>query len=445
MTDNTQQKRASGQPNVVVIICDDIGYGDLGCYGSTMIKTPRLDRIAESGVRLTAMYSGGPTCSPARAALVTGRLPQRCGVGRVLFPTEDRGLHHGEKTIASYLSQRGYATGCFGKWHLGNMPNRGPRRFGFDAYFGLPFSNDTPPIALYRDEEVIEDPADIPSLSRRYTEEAVKFIEALPPEKPFFVYVPYTMPHYPVAPEPAFEGTSEAGPYGDVCEAIDFYCGKLHDCLVRRGVADDTIFIFTSDHGPWFEGSTGGARGRKFETWDGGVRVPFICSWPARIPRGRLISAPVSTMDVLPTLCAVLGLSEDPERPFDGQDITAILAGEDASPHGPIWYFDGYSLNAVREGRWKLHRKRQTWGAERFAQMSLPQLFDMERDPNESYDLSARHPEVVERLLKLMEQLEARVDLQSEDDQRQWWKAGDVKLLEADALALDAALKDKAE
>jgi arylsulfatase A-like enzyme len=348
-------------------------------------------------------------------------------------------LHHGEKTIATYLSAQGYATGCFGKWHLGNMPDRGPRRFGFDAYFGLPFSNDTPPIALYRNEEVIEDPADVSSLSRRYADEAIAFIEGLPKEKPFFAYVPFTMPHYPVTTEPAFEGRSEAGPYGDVCEAIDHHCGRIYECIRQRGDLDNTIFVFTSDHGPWFEGCTGDARGRKFETWDGGTRIPFLLSWPAQVPGGRVIDTPVATVDVLPTLCAILGIQADPERPFDGQDLSALIEGEPAATHGPIWYFDGYQLNAVREGRWKLHRRRQTWGAERFAQMSLPQLFDMERDRTESYDLSARHPDVVDRLEKLMSDFEATLDLAGEDDGKQWWKAGEVKLLDSDEEELKAA------
>lgn len=426
----------NSKPNVVVVICDDIGYADLSCYGSTMIKTPHLDALAADGARLTSMYSGGPTCSPSRAALLTGRVAPRTGVGRVLFPEEDRGLHPDEKTIANHLSASGYATGCFGKWHLGNMPERGPCRFGFDRYFGLPFSNDTPPIALYRDEAVIEEPADGASLTARYADEAIHFIDSVPVDRPFLCYVGFTMPHYPVTPEPAFAGKSDAGPYGDVCEAIDHHVGRMRTHLEQTGRSENTIFVFTSDHGPWFEGSTGGARGRKFETWDGGTRVPFLISWPKRILASQVIASPMATIDLLPTLCRLLDVEPDPDRPFDGEDILPTLTGtKPPSQHGPVWYFDGYALNAVRHGRWKLHRRRQTWGAERFAQMSLPQLFDLDRDRDESYDLSDRYPEIVHELTELMERFEASLDL-SDDDRRRWWVAGDVHLLDADEAAL---------
>jgi arylsulfatase A len=426
---SSQRVAASGRtaPNIVIVICDDIGYGDLGCYGGKVIETPNLDALARSGARVTSMYSGGPTCSPSRAALLTGRVAPRTGVGRVLFPNEDRGLHQGTETIASYLASNGYVTGCFGKWHLGDMPGRGPMRFGFDTYFGLPFSNDTPPYELYRDEEVVENPPKMSGLSQRYTAAAVDFIESTPEDQPFFTYVAFTMPHYPVSPEPDFDGVSAGGPYGDVVEAIDHYCGVLHESLEKAGRSDNTIFIFTSDHGPWFEGSTGGVRGRKFETWEGGMRVPFLISWPAEIEPERVIESPMATVDVLPTLCNLLGLSGSSEKGFDGEDIMPTLLAEESVPHGPIWYFDGYILNAVRQGKWKLHRRRQTWGAERFAQMSLPQLFNLEIDPGESYDLSSRHPEVVAELMALMETFEAGLDV-SADDRREWWKAGDVVL-----------------
>lgn len=430
------RKPSSPTPNIVVVICDDIGYGDLACYGGSVIKTPRLDELASSGARVSSMYSGGPTCSPSRAALLTGRVAPRTGVGCVLFPDDGRGLHSEEKTIASYLSENGYATGCFGKWHLGDVPERGPLRFGFDTYFGLPFSNDTPPYELYRDEEVVENSPDMSSLSRRYTEAAIDFIEATPRDRPFFAYLAFSMPHYPVSPEPDFDGVSQGGPYGDVVEAIDHYCGVLRDHLQKRGVIDNTIFIFTSDHGPWFEGSTGGVRGRKFETWEGGMRVPFIVSWPAQIPQGQVVASPLATIDVLPTLCSLVGLSEDTERAFDGEDVVPNLVGEKSEPHQPIWYFDGYKLNAVRKGKWKLHRRRQTWGAERFAQiwgaerfaqMSLPQLFDLQIDPSESYDLSSRFPEVVEELLSLMETFEASLGSERMTS-ASGWKAGNVVL-----------------
>lgn len=413
--------RSKNRPNIVVIICDDIGFGDLSCNGSTMIKTPNLDHVAQRGARLTSMYSGGPTCTPARAALMTGRIAPRTGAARVLFPGDNRGMHENEITMGSYLKELGYATGCFGKWHLGDIPDSGPLKFGFDRYFGLPYSNDMDPMIVYRDEEAVEEPADVASLAMRCTSEAIEFIDKTPVDQPFFVYFPFTSPHHPITPEEKFIGTSEAGLYGDTCEAIDFYSGELYKHIQSRGQIENTIFVFTSDHGPWWEGSNGGLRGRKFETWDGGMRVPFLISWPAMIPEGQVISQPVATMDLLPTLCNLLEIKPDASMPFDGEDISDLFLNGSISDHGPIWYFDAFSLNAVRKGKWKLHRKRQTWGGEKFSQWSLPQLFDLERDPGECYDLGARHPDIVNELNDLMEKFESSLNLQDADD-REWWK-----------------------
>lgn len=411
----------SGMPNVVLIICDDIGFGDLSCNGSTMIKTPCLDLVASKGARLTAMYSGGPTCTPARAALMTGRVAPRTGAARVLFPGDNRGMHLNERTMANYLKLKGYRTGCFGKWHLGDIPDSGPLRFGFDTYFGLPYSNDMDPMIVYRDNVPVEEPADVASLARRCTDEALRFIDATPVDKPFFVYFPFTSPHHPVTPEESFIGTSDAGLYGDTCEAIDFYSGELYKKIESRGQIENTIFVFTSDHGPWWEGSNGGLRGRKFETWDGGMRVPFLISWPRKIPAGQVISSPVATMDLLPTLCQILDIPTDPDLPFDGEDISDTFISGNQDSHGPIWYFDAFQLNAVRVGKWKLHKRRQTWGGEKFAQWSLPQLFDLERDPGENYDLSARHPDTVKELSSLIESFHSSLGISDADD-REWWR-----------------------
>lgn len=408
-------------PNIVIVICDDIGFGDLSCNGSTMIKTPCLDLVAQNGARLTSMYSGGPTCTPARAALMTGRIAARTGAARVLFPGDNRGMDLTELTMATYLKQRGYKTGCFGKWHLGDIPENGPLKFGFDRYFGLPYSNDMEPMIVYRDNDAIEEPADVASLAKRCTEEAIVFMDATPLDQPFFLYFPFTSPHHPVTPEDSFVGQSEAGIYGDTCEAIDFYSGELYKKVESRGQIENTIFIFTSDHGPWWEGSNGGLRGRKFETWDGGMRVPFLISWPKVIPSGQVINQPVATMDVLPTVCSILDIAMDKSKPFDGEDISDLFIEGSQQSHNPIWYFDAFNLNAIRKGKWKLHRRRQTWGGEKFAQWSLPQLFDLERDPAESYDLSARHPDIVLELSKLMEDCESSLDIQRPDD-REWWK-----------------------
>ena len=408
-------------PNIVVIICDDIGFGDLSCNGSTMIRTPNLDKVAKNGARLTSMYSGGPTCTPARAALMTGRVAPRTGAARVLFPGDNRGMNRDEVTMGAYLKEQGYATGCFGKWHLGDIPDSGPLRFGFDRYFGLPYSNDMDPMIVYRDDSAVEEPAEVSSLAKRCTDEAIEFIDKTPIDQPFFVYFPFTSPHHPVTPENRFIGTSDAGLYGDTCEAIDFYSGELYKHIEKRGQIENTIFVFTSDHGPWWEGSTGGLRGRKFETWEGGMRVPFLIAWPKRIPSGQVISEPVATMDLLPTLCNLLQIEPKESMPFDGEDISELVTGGDLQEHGPLWYVDAFSLDAVRRGKWKLHRRRQTWGGEKFGQWSLPQLFNLEIDAAESYDLSHREPKVVSELQQLMEEFEKNLNL-SEGDSREWWK-----------------------
>jgi arylsulfatase A-like enzyme len=383
------------RPDIVVVICDDIGYGDLGCYGSTSIATPRIDEIAARGTRYMHQYSGGPTCTPSRAALLTGRHAPRTGATAVLFPGGEPGLHEAESTIADHLRAGGYVTSAIGKWHVGQMPERGPLAFGFDRYFGLPFSNDMDPLAMYRDEQVVEAQTEPSLLTSRYVKEALSVIQETRDDSPLFLYLAFNMPHYPVAPHPDWEGRSQAGPYGDVCEEIDDGVGRVWDAMSNRG--RPFVFVFTSDHGPWFEGSTGGLRGRKFETWEGGVRVPLIVSGTHLRVDEPVVELPTASVDVLPTLLRAAGVVPLLSRPLDGIDLGMSASAEHASER-PIWFFDGNQLNAVRAGRWKLHRRRQTWGADRHAQWSLPQLFDLDADPAETYDLARVHLDVVDRL-----------------------------------------------
>lgn len=416
LAEETSQTTRS--PNVVVIMCDDLGYGDLGCYGSSMISTPEIDSIAEQGVRFASMYSGGPTCTPARAAFLTGRHAPRTGAGRVSFPGEDIGLHEAEVTIADYLSSGGYDTMCIGKWHVGEMPHNGPTQHGFRDYFGLPFSNDMPRPELYRGSNVVETDVNVAELTERYAAEAVSFINAANEDTPFLLFVAPAMPHHEVVAGARFAGQSQAGPYGDAVEEIDYYCGEIRRALETKGLWENTIFVFTSDHGPWFEGSTGGLRGRKFETWEGGVRVPFIVSWPANWS-SVTIDVPCATVDLLPTVLSAAGIAPHVGQPIDGVDLAPVVRGEQ-SEHPPIFYFDVHQVNAVRDGKWKLHRARQSWG-ERFASLSLPQLFDLERDPAECYDLSAHHPDVVEQLSTTISQLQN--ELPSAPPFVEWWRA----------------------
>lgn len=399
--------RGPQRPNVVLILLDDLGYGDLGCYGSGAIRTPNIDRLAAGGLRLTDAYAGAPVCTPSRAALMTGRYGARVGLPRVLFPEDAGGIPDSERTVAEYLRDAGYATGCFGKWHLGSRREYNPTRHGFDRFFGPLHSNDMEPFRLWEDDEVSEARVDQTLLTRRYTEEAARFIRENR-ERPFFAYLPHTMPHRPLHTEPRFRGLSEAGPYGDVVESVDHYVGSLVETLEDEGLLDDTLIVVTSDNGPWYSGNTGGLRGRKAETYEGGLRVPFVAHWPAGISADRVSEHPVSFVDLLPTLCALAGTEPEPEIKLDGEDVSPVLRGEEPGERRPIYFLDDGKVNAVRDGDWKLHVRRVPAGGYG-SDAGVPQLFDLRRDPTESYDLSESRPDVVDELTELLEEFEAEV------------------------------------
>jgi arylsulfatase A-like enzyme len=386
------------RPNVLLVYADDLGYGDFSCYGSPSIRTPRVDQLAREGTRFTDAYAGAVVCTPSRAALMTGRVAPRVGLPRVLFPDDDNGLSADERTIPEYLRSAGYATTCIGKWHLGAKPEHHPNRHGFDEFFGALYSNDMKPFELWRNERVVERKVDQSTLTRRYTEEAVAALDRRG-DAPFFIYLAESMPHIPLSVEPRFEGVSDAGLYGDVVQALDHHIGVLLDALRERDLERDTLVIVTSDNGPWFEGSTAGLRGRKIYTYEGGMRVPFIARWPGVIPAGAESRQPIGVIDLLPTLCGYAGVRPDPEIKLDGCDIRTVLEGAQHAEHTPIYYFDdlGKTLDAVRDGRWKLHVRRH--GEE---QRELPELYDLEQDATESYNVAERHPQVVRRLRRLI-------------------------------------------
>lgn len=313
---------AAPPPNGVFIYADDLGYGDLGSYGSR-IRTPNLDRMAAEGVRFTQFYCANPVCSPSRAALLTGRYPTRVNVPRVLFPTDTTGLAEGETTIAQMLSKRGYRTMCIGKWHLGHLPPHLPTSHGFDEYFGIPYSNDMSPRVLMHNAEVIENPVALDTLTPRYTQQALRFI-AESKNRPFFLYMPHTYPHIPLAASARFRGKSPLGLYGDVIEELDWSVGEVLARLKKNGLDQNTIVMFSSDNGPWYQGSPGRLRGRKGSTYEGGVREPFIARFPGRIPKGTVSRGVAWTIDILPTL-ARLCSAPLPERPLDGIDIWPLL------------------------------------------------------------------------------------------------------------------------
>jgi arylsulfatase A len=336
-------------PNVVMIYADDLGYGDLACYGSRL-STPNLDRMAAEGTRFTQFYSANPVCSPSRAALMTGRYPTRVGVPRVLFPNDTVGLPDSETTLAQALKPRGYRTMCVGKWHLGHLPRYLPTNRGFDEYFGIPYSNDMKPRTLLHNTEVVEGQATLETLTPRYTEQAVRFIERSK-GAPFFLYMPHTYPHIPLAASPRFRGKSPSGIYGDVIAELDWSVGEVLAALKKNGVDRNTLVMFSSDNGPWFQGSPGRLRGRKGSTYEGGVREPFIARFPGRIPRGQAVAGVASTMDILPTVAKLCGAAL-PANPLDGIDIWPLLSGKSQQlEREALLFFDNWNLQCARWGR----------------------------------------------------------------------------------------------
>jgi arylsulfatase A len=412
-----QRAGAEGRPpNVVVIFADDLGYGDLSCYGHPTIHTPHLDALAASGMKLTQFYVASPVCSPSRAALLTGCYPKRVGMHRhVIFPGYDYGLHTDEATIADALRARGYATGAFGKWHLGHRPGLLPTDQGFDEFFGVPYSNDMAQFhrkpgnkyefryPMMRGTEVIEWEPDQHLLTKRLTEAAVGFIEAHAAE-PFFVYLPHPMPHIPIYASADFEGRSPRGLYGDVIEELDWSVGEVVGALERVGVRDDTLVVFTSDNGPWLPfgadgGSAGLLRGGKGSNWEGGQREPCIVSWPGQVPAGTVCRAVTTAMDLLPTIAALAGAALPDERAIDGHDISALLRGEvgAASPTPHFLYYTAKGeLAGIRRGAWKLL-------------FDGPELFQLEEDVSEARNAADKRPELVAELRALAERLDAEI------------------------------------
>ena len=327
---------AASPPNFVIIFADDLGYGDLACFGAEKIKTPNLDRMAAEGLRFTSFYSCADVCTPSRAGLLTGRYPVRFGMTPVLFPHSKTGIPAEELTIAELLKGEGYATACVGKWHLGHLPEYLPTQHGFDQYYGIPYSNDmdkgNPP--LMRDTEIIENPVDQTTLTRRYTEEAVAFIEKNA-DKPFFLYMPHTFTHVPLYASDAFLGKSEGGLYGDVVEEIDWSVGEVLKAIKDAGVDENTLVVFTSDNGPWLRfgdhgGSAGPLRDGKGTTFEGGMRMPTIARWPGTIEAGRTDNRIAATLDFLPTFAELAGATVPDARPMDDRSIAGVLRGDGA-------------------------------------------------------------------------------------------------------------------
>ena len=423
--------KADSPPNFIIIFIDDLGYADIGPFGSKLNRTPNLDRMAAEGMILTDFYVASSVCTPSRAALMTGSYPQRVdmstnalpgsGNNLVLFPGDPKGLNPNEITLAEMLKEKGYATTIIGKWHLGDQKQWLPRNQGFDSYFGIPYSNDMsewhpridyPPLPLMRNEEVIEEEPDQGLLTKRYTEEALTYIEANK-DHPFFVYMPHTMVHNPRYASPAFEGKSNNGLYGDIVEELDWSVGKILDKLEALGLDDNTMVLFFSDNGgtrstDTYQVSGEPLRGQKGTMFEGGFRVCSVAWSPGLIPANSICKELTTAMDLYPTFANLSGASVPNDRIIDGKDITALLTGKSnaKTPHNTFFYHRRKDLHAVRSGPWKLFVKDYRYGNE-----TIPAgtLYNLTEDIGETTDVGASNPQVVARLQALAEA--SRIDI----------------------------------
>ncbi len=425
-------------PNVVVIYADDLGYGDLGCFGHPTIRTPNLDRMASEGMRFTQFYSAACVCTPSRAAIMTGRLPIRSGMcsdkRRVLFPNSGGGIPADEVTLAEALKKQGYATACVGKWHLGHLPQFLPTSNGFDSYFGIPYSNDMDRLAdspkgraafldpkfnywnvpLMRNEKVIERPARQETITRRYTEESVAFIERNK-ERPFFLYLAHNMPHVPLFRSDKFADVSRRGLFGDVVEEIDWSVGQVLETLRKNHLDDNTLVFFSSDNGPWLifnelGGSAGLLREGKGSTWEGGMREPTLAWWPGKVSAGVVSRELGSTMDIYTTCVKLAGGEVPQDRVVDGLDLRPVLFGEGKSPRQDMFYYRGTRLMAVRQGPWKAHFITQPGYGGKPETHDPPLLFNLEHDPSEKYNVADGHSDVIEQIKQLAKRHSAGVE-----------------------------------
>ncbi|WP_182871251.1 sulfatase family protein [Rhodopirellula sp. JC639] len=439
-------------PNVVVIFADDLGYGDVGAFNSECpFETPHLDRLASQGAKLTSFYVPTPYCAPSRGTILTGRYPFRHSVVRNPSPdsgASNFGLPQSEITIAELLKSAGYATAAFGKWHLGHKPQWLPRTQGFDEYFGILYSNDMYPVQLVENETVAEYPVVQATLTRRYTDRAIDFVKRHQ-DRPFFLYLPHAMPHKPLAvSDDYYTPDTPDDLYADVIAELDADVGRLLATLDELALGENTLVIFTSDNGPWYGGSTGGLRGMKGKTWEGGLRVPMIARMPGVIPPGLVSDDPAGTIDVLPTVCGLAGVDLPGDREIDGTDLMPLLTGASSEPpHRAIFGMQGTSLATVRSGKWKLHVRNP--GPLRFSNLSEEELahwvdprgpdgvtllapfeqakptehpgltggdgpkammlFDLEQDPGEQHDVAETNPQTVGRLKALFDAVHAQV------------------------------------
>jgi arylsulfatase A-like enzyme len=417
------------KPNFIIIFTDDQGYGDLGCFGHPTIKTPNLDKMATEGQRWTNFYVAANVCTPSRAGLMTGRLPVRNGmesdVRRVLFPDSDGGLPSEELTIPEQLKKANYTTACVGKWHLGHLERYLPTNNGFDSYFGIPYSNDmdrekgfnremffSPQIKDYnvplmRNTDIIQRPADQNTISKRYTEESLKFIKANK-SKPFFLYLAHSMPHIPLFASTDFLGKSERGLYGDAIEEIDWSVGQIINMLKKEGLDKNTYVIFASDNGPWkvfnqHGGSAGPLFGGKGTSYEGGMRVPSLVWGPGNVKPG-MVSKMGSTLDLLPTLSKLAGVDLPADRQLDGYDLSGVWKGKEETPRSEMFFYHATKLFAARKGSYKMYflKNNPDGYPEKIETLEKPQLFNLSIDPSERFDIAEKNPEIMEEISKMV-------------------------------------------
>lgn len=407
-------------PNIVLVFVDDMGYGDISCFGSTAIQTPHLDKLAKNGVKMNQFYASSPVCSPSRFGCLTGRYPTRGFVHGVFFPHNNpmgkiinplmfpygvRGILPDEVTVAEALQAGGYKTGIFGKWHLGDKSPYLPNEKGFDHFFGSYYSNDMKPYAYYRnDEVVIEAPADQTKLTKEITHEILGFIDENK-DQPFFVYYPSPFPHDPVHASEDFANTSRGGTYGDCVQEIDWSIGEIMRKLAEHELTENTLVIFTSDNGPWYEGNPGYHRGRKNNFFDGGQMVPFIASWPAEIPHGIEVDTTAMNIDFFPTFLKIAGIPLPEDREIDGVDILPLLKGEKTeSPHDALYFVKGKKVMGVRtKNNFKYVDRHNSDNGSYWMSKQGPFLFDLNHDLNESYNNQTHFPDKAKELREMLE------------------------------------------
>jgi len=434
-----EQAPTGKRPNFIVIFADDLGYSDLSCYGAKKIKTPVLDQLAEEGVRFTDFLTTCNVCSPSRASLLTGRYPQRCGLPYAIGgPYNCLGLQGSEVTIAKMLKPQGYATVAIGKWHIGMPPSFNftthegfaskhefhPNSHGFDLFYGTVGNSGTnAKVPLLRNETVVDCERAVATITDALTDQAIAFIEENR-NQPFFIYFAHLRPHAPWVANPRLKGKSAAGTYGDMVEEIDESTGRIMQALKDLQIDDNTLVVFTSDHGSAYMpddryGSNAPFRGGKGMTWEGGHRVPAIFRWPGQIPPGKVSDKMATTMDLFPTLARLAGAESPNDRVIDGFDIWPLFSGTEGakSPYKVLYYYQGFNLQAIRAGKWKLHlprnRRMLPWWETGLMEVKAPMLFNLSNNLGEQHNVAAKHPEVVKRLTDLA--VNARMTLGSWD------------------------------